>query len=346
MSRKHLWILLVLGPGLGVLLIVTHLYYGIAHWSYDGPDKFFEVKPGEGFSSINYRLNVEGLIYNPKIFHKYSQYKGILKKFKTGEYRIPSGSTMDDVIAILTSGKSLGIRVTIPEGKNLFEIAKILEEKGLVKYDEFVALAKNSEHTKSLNIPAERVEGYLYPDTYLFPKSMDAKSIIRNMVSVFRDKTKDLDFSKTNLTPHEVIILASIVEKETGAAFERPIIAGVYKNRLDKPMRLYADPTTIYGIYENFDGNLRKHHLQQKTPYNTYRIDGLPKGPIANPGLASIRAAITPQKHDYYYFVSQNDGTHVFTKNYKEHLKAVKKWQLNRKNRQGKSWRDLQEKSN
>jgi UPF0755 protein len=163
------------------------------------------------------------------------------------------------------------------------------------------------------------------------------------MLAVFDKKIKKFNFSKTKLTKHEVIILASIVEKETGAKFERPIISAVYLNRLKKRMRLQSDPTTIYGIYETFNGNLRRKHLLEKTAYNTYKLPALPLGPIANPSQAAIQAVLEPKTHKFIYFVSKNDGTHVFTETYKEHLRAVDYWQRNKRNRKGKSWRDLKQ---
>ena len=161
------------------------------------------------------------------------------------------------------------------------------------------------------------------------------------MVKHFFKKWQTLNLNVSSQKRHDLITLASIIEKETGASFERPTISGVFHNRLKKRMRLQSDPTTIYGIYEKFTGNLRKKHLLQKTPYNTYKIFGLPLGPISNPGLESLKAAITPKKHNYLYFVSKNDGTHKFSRNYKDHLKAVTAFQKNRAARKGKSWRDL-----
>ena len=139
--------------------------------------------------------------------------------------------------------------------------------------------------------------------------------------------TKNIRNINSNLTWHQIITLASIVEKETGVASERGVIAGVFYNRLKKRMRLQSDPTTIYGIFPTFDGNLRKKDLLQHTPYNTYKIKGLPPGPIANPGLDAINAAISPDRHTYLYFVSKNNGTHIFSKNYKDHRKAVNYYQ-------------------
>lgn len=251
---------------------------------------------------------------------------------------------MDKVLTILTEGVPILAKFTIPEGKNLYEIAALLEKKGVTSAKEFIELCKNPEIVaKYLTFSAPSLEGYLFPDTYMVPPQVTSLQLIDMLVREFRKKTKALDFSQSSLKPHEVIILASIVEKETGAAWERPTIAGVYLNRLQKKMRLQADPTTIYGIWERYKGNLRKKHLLEKTDYNTYKINGLPLGPIANPSLAAIKAVLQPKQHDYIFFVSKNDGTHVFTSNYKDHNKAVDFWQRNRKNRQGKSWRDLKQ---
>jgi UPF0755 protein len=339
--KKYLLIFLIVVPLFSICLVGAQVYYLIDIWKYDGPDKTFIIKDGEGFSKINYRLKKEDLISNAKIFHRYSQINDYLTKFKAGEYVVKKNSNMLDIFEILLRGKSLTIKITIPEGKNIFEVAKILEAKNISNSKSFIKVAKSEEFTKELNIPASRIEGYLYPDTYQFSKNTAPKYVIKKMVRTFREKTKSLDFSNTFLTPHQIIVLASIVEKETGAAWERPMIAGLYLNRLKKKMRLQADPTTIYGIFENYNGNLRSRHLKEKTPYNTYRINGLPAGPISNPGIDSIKAVLNPESHSYIYFVSKNDGTHKFTATYKEHLQAVNKWQRNRKNRTGKSWRDL-----
>jgi UPF0755 protein len=163
------------------------------------------------------------------------------------------------------------------------------------------------------------------------------------MIDLFNKKTEKIDFTHPFLNKHQVIILASVVEKETGAKFERPAIAGVFTNRLKKRMRLESDPTTIYGIWHRYQGNIKKADLQEMTPYNTYKIPALPAGPICNPSLEAIEAVLKPQPHNYYFFVSKNDGTHIFTTTYAEHEKAVDAWQRNSHARQGKSWRDLKQ---
>ncbi|MBT3586929.1 MAG: endolytic transglycosylase MltG [Halobacteriovoraceae bacterium] len=342
--KKKFWIFLILSSILAVGFASYRVYHVIAIWRYQGPAIQFVVKPGEGFSKINGRLARQGLIQSSKIFYRYCKSKSYMTKFKAGKYQIESGTSMLDIIDLLIKGHSITASVTIPEGKNLYEIAKILEAKKIIKSRiDFINLAKNPEFTASLKIPAKRIEGYLYPDTYRFTPNSNPKQIIKLMVRNFFLKITKVDISATSLDLHSVVTLASVVEKETGAKFERPIISGVFHNRLKKRMRLQSDPTTIYGIWETYNGNLRKRHLQEKTPYNTYRINGLPRGPIANPGLQSLEAVIFPQKHQFLYFVSQNDGTHKFSKTYKEHLEAVTKWQKNRANRKGKSWRNLKQ---
>lgn len=343
MGKKNLFIFLVVSPAIALILILAQIYYAIFMWTFKGPDLIFEIKPGDGFSSINYQLHKNKVIYSSRLFHQYAKYNNKLTSFKSGQYEIKSNVTMIEVLQLLTSGKSVTQRITIPEGKNLFEIAQILENAGITSKADFVKLAKDEIFVRSLGIPASRIEGYLYPETYNFTANSKAQYVIESMVNVFKAKTADIDFSNSKYSKHEVITLASVVEKETGAKFERPIIAGVFLNRLVKKMRLQSDPTTIYGIYENYNGNLRKKDLQDPTPYNTYKISGIPVGPISNPGIESINAVLSPENHKFLYFVSKNDGTHIFSETYKDHNNAVDKWQKNHKNRQGKSWRNLKQ---
>lgn len=341
--KKHLWIFFLGAPSLALILASIKVFYTLAVWKYDGKDMLFRINPGEAFSKINYRLNEANLIPSAKLFHRYCQAQGLMTKFKAGNYLIKSQSTMLETIDTLTKGVSITTPVTVPEGKNLYEIAVILEENKITSAKEFIHLAKDPAFAKKLGVDAETLEGYLYPDTYNFTEKSPANMVLETMVSEFNEKTKNLDFSKVSLSKSEVIILASIVEKETGAKQERPMIAGVFHNRLKKRMRLQSDPTTIYGIWEEFNGNLKKKHLLEKTAYNTYKIAGLPIGPISNPGIESIKAVLEPAQHEYLYFVSQNDGTHIFSKNYKDHQNAVEIHQKNSANRANKSWRDLKQ---
>ena len=337
MSRKSAIALLIIAPIFAIFAAGLRVYYSLNIWQYKGPDVVFQIKPGEGFASVNGRLYKQEIIHSAKLFHRYAQSQDLMTKLQAGKFEIKSGVTMLQVLDILVKGTPILNRVTIPEGKNLYEIGAILEQSSITKESEFIAAAKNENLMKELNIPASRAEGYLYPDTYQYPDNISGADVVRTMVKNFRTKTADL-----NLT-HSDVIFASMVEKETGAAWERPLIAGVFRNRLNKKMRLQSDPTTIYGIWESFNGNLRRSHLQETTPYNTYKIPALPVGPICNPGIEALKAALNPEKHDFLYFVSRNDGTHIFTKNYKDHLKAVEEYQKNPAARKGKSWRDLQQ---
>lgn len=342
MKKKAILFLLILAPILAAGLVSIHLTM-IAFTPYSGEPQIFQVKPGEGFSSINARLSQANIIPDARMFHYYTKYKDSMNKMKAGSYEIKSGQTMFDILDTLVDGVPILNAVTIPEGKNMYEIGKILESKGITTYEEFIKECRNQETIRNLGIKAPSVEGYLFPETYKFAPKSPAKFVVTTFLNQFKRATSNLDLTESGLTTHETVILASIVEKETGAKVERPTIAGVYHNRLKKRMRLQADPTTIYGIWETYNGNLRKKHLLQKTAYNTYKMSGLPLGPISNPSLAAIKATMNPEQHNNLYFVSKNDGTHIFTPTYKDHLKAVDFWQKNRKNRQGKSWRDLKQ---
>ena len=343
MKSKNFFIFLFLAPLIGICLGTMQIYYGITVWGYSGKKIIFTIKKGENFGRINHRLNEKKIIYGSRIFYHYTKFKNKINDFKAGSYYISPNITMPEVLLLVTTGKGITTRITIPEGKNIFEISKILEENSITKSKDFITNATDPEFIKSLGIPSHRAEGYLYPDTYHFEKNTPAKDIIKRMFHLFKKKTQFIDFKSSRLNKHQVITLASIVEKETGAKFERKTIAGVFLNRLKKKMRLQSDPTTIYGIFPSYDGNLKKRDLYQKNKYNTYKIQGLPIGPISNPGKEAMEATLFPQVHQYLYFVSKNNGTHIFTKNYKEHRKAVKKWQKNIKNREGKSWRNLKE---
>lgn len=337
---KKLIIASIVAPILGLMMAGIHIWF-LYTKTYDGPQTKFKISSGETFAHINYRLSEQKLISNARIFHYFNRYKGTMNKYRAGVFEIPQGSTMEVVYDILINGAPMTASVTIPEGKNIFEIGKILEGIGLVNYKDFIGYCRDEKLLQELGVPRPSVEGYLYPETYKFAPDVDAKTIIKYMVGEFKRKTESLDFSKSLLTPHEIVILASVVEKETGARKERPMIAGVFHNRLKKHMRLQSDPTTIYGIYENYTGNIKRSDLLNKTDYNTYTIEGLPIGPIANPGIESIKAVLSPAQHDFLYFVSNNDGTHTFSPTYEMHNFHVQNLQKNREARKGKSWRDL-----
>ena len=340
--KKSLLIIFVVIPLLLFAGIGTYLTM-VFNQSYTGPDKVFVVHNGETFGRINHRLFSNGLIPDKRMFHYYAKYKGVMTKFRAGSFTITTGSNLRQVLDTLVYGQPNLTSITIPEGKNMYEIAKLFENAGITSEQEFLNAVQHPDLISRLSIQATSLEGYLYPETYRFAPNTPAKAVAKSMIDLFNERTKDINFEHPFLNKHQIIILASVVEKETGAKIERPAIAGVFTNRLKKRMRLQSDPTTIYGIWSRYKGNIRKADLLEETPYNTYKIPALPTGPISNPSLAAIEAVLNPEEHSYLYFVSKNDGTHVFSKNYQDHEKAVQAYQKNSRARKGKSWRDLKQ---
>ncbi len=299
----------------------------------DSASVIFNIIPGENFGTLATRLQVEGLITNDKHFKLLARLKGEDKNLKAGEYRLIATMTPVQILDVLVNGKAYLYRLTIPEGYNLHQIAEEVAKQHLGSVDAILQSAADTSLSQMLPEMAQSLEGYLFPDTYFFPKGVTARTIVAQMVNRFHDQFQPDWYQRAkelNLSVHQIVTLASIIEKETGDPRERPIIASVFHNRLKKKMRLESDPTVIYGI-ENFDGNIKRKHLRTPTPYNTYVIRGLPPGPIANPGRAAIEAALFPAQTDFLYFVSKKDSTHHFSTNIKEHNRAVRKYQLRRR---------------
>lgn len=341
MKKASPYLFLILAPLMAILLVVLQVYYTAVVWRYPGEDFVFEIKQNETFATINAKLGQEKLIASTRFFHRYSQFKGTMTKFKSGKYLIHKNSNMIDVYNTLLFGKSIANLITVPEGRNMYEIAAMLQDRNITSAEEFLKLAKDIDFLDRQGIKAHTAEGYLYPDTYDFSENLSAEVVISAMINLFKKRTANIDFTHPKFTKEQIITLASMVEKETGYDKERPMIAAVFLNRLKKKMRLQSDPTTIYGIWDRYDGNIRKKDLQEENEYNTYKIAGIPKGPITNPGIDSINAVLHPDQSDYLFFVSKNDGTHIFSVDYKGHKAAVEEWQRKSANRDGKSWRDL-----
>lgn len=338
---------LFLGSLIFIPLIIGAYFFSASYFKlkepYQGPEKIFEVKNGDTFGKINQRLFEQGLITDKRLFHHYAKYKNILNKFKAGQFTIPPGADVPKIVDILVYGQPNLINITIPEGKNMYEIAQMLETQGVVSKKDFLRIVQDQDFISELGLEGNSLEGYLYPETYKFASNSSARTVAKNMVELFLSRTSQINFDHPFLNKHQIIILASVVEKETGAKIERPLIAGVFTNRLKKKMRLQSDPTTVYGIWNRYKGNIKKSDLLEETPYNTYKIPALPRGPISNPSLEAIKAVLSPAEHNYFYFVSKNDGTHIFSSNYEEHERAVTDFQKNAESRRGKSWRDLKQ---
>ena len=320
-----------------VLLLVSGLCAG--SWIYftgpvnkNGEDRTIVIKDGMPLKEVSETLKSDGLIKNGTVFVLLARIKGYGRSIKAGEYVLNPAMTPDKIMEMITKGKVVYHTVTIPEGFSIEQIADVLSERGIIERDKFLeyAMENGIENRYSINGPG--LEGYLYPDTYQFAKGVSAGAIVDAMVKRFRRITDqyEQEIAESGMTLHEVITLASIVEKETGNASERPLIASVFLNRIKKRMRLESDPTVIYGI-KNFSGNLKKRDLSSYSPYNTYVVKGLPPGPIASPGIDSIKAVLYPAKSDYLYFVSKNDGSHYFSSSLNEHNRAVYTYQKKRK---------------
>ncbi len=295
-------------------------------------ETFVTIRPGEGFGIISEKLLDAGVIQYPIKFECLARLKGYDKRIKAGEYRLSSTMPPSRILETLVDGKVFLCKLTLPEGYSLRQIASVVAEARLGREKSFLQVAGDPAVATEEGIEGQTVEGYLFPDTYHFPKSASEREIISAMVRRFwavfmpewRKRAEALNFSV-----HQVVTLGSIIEKETGVPAERPLISSVFHNRLKRGMRLQTDPTVIYGI-KDFDGNLTRKHLRTRTPYNTYKIKGLPPGPIASPGKASIKAALFPAETRFLYFVSKKDKTHQFSTNLKAHNRAVRKYQLSK----------------
>ena len=325
--------------GVMVCLIFIGISCQIFVWIVTGHKKqaepqIFEIAKGRSTHQVAQKLYQEGLISNVLLFKLYSQING--QGIKAGEYRLSAAMRMSEILDIITLGKSISYPVTFREGINLYEIASILDEKNIVEREEFLKASKDQEFIE--NLLGEKLlslEGYFFPETYHFEKKSNIKNVIAVMVRRFLITYEQImaqENAQSSLNRHDIVRLASLVEKETGVAHERPRIAAVFLNRLHKKMMLQSDPTIIYGILVQTGvliKNIKKQDIINKNPYNTYTIYGLPLEPIANPGRKALHAVVFPEKTDDIYFVSRNDGTHYFSKTYDEHKKAVRKYQLN-----------------
>ena len=298
----------------------------------DGPERSVIVPAGQGFAGVLSSLESAGIVSDPIRFRLLARWRGFDRRVQAGEYRLSAAMTPLRVLRDLTEGRVVLHRLTIPEGFDLERIARAVGETGLATEREFRAVATDPDFAREQGIPADDLEGYLFPDTYRFPRTATARGIALAMLGRFRAvfgegwraRAEEMGWSV-----HEIVTLASIVERETGVPEERPLVASVFHNRLRIGMRLQSDPTAVYGLAD-FEGPITRKHLDTPTPYNTYRIPGLPPGPIASPGRAALEAALFPAETDYLYFVSRDDRTHVFSTNLRDHNRAVRAYRRRR----------------
>jgi len=295
---------------------------------------YVEIEKGDSLNRIIDKLLAQQLTARPFWFKVIAFQDSALRKLKTGEYELTSGLTLPEIIALFVQGKTKQHAITFPEGWSFKEILREIEKNPNIRHtglDDKTVMAKIKPDSGAVTSP----EGLFFPDTYFFEKHTTDVSLLKRayakMQAVLQQewlgKAEGLPFE----TPYEALILASIVEKETGAAAERPIIAGVFIRRLQQNMLLQTDPTVIYGMGERYQGDIKSQDLTAPTPYNTYVISGLPPTPIAMPGQAAIHAVLHPEQGDSLYFVSRGDGSHVFSATLKEHNAAVDTFQRNKK---------------
>ncbi|PIE56386.1 MAG: hypothetical protein CSA34_04720 [Desulfobulbus propionicus] len=292
------------------------------------------IPKGAGVRQIGQLLDKAGLLHYDLRFLVLVKWTDSATRLQAGEFQIARGLPPGEVLEHLRSGMTVQHPVIIPEGLTLVEIAEAFSAQGWGRKARFIALARDPAFLHDHGLEERSAEGYLFPDTYALARGeADEAGILGRMIARFFQVWKTLEPEEATISRHEVVTLASIVEKETGAAMERPMIAAVFFNRLHLGMRLQSDPTVTYGVAGS-TGRLTRKDLQRPTPYNTYVIKGLPPGPICNPGRASLQAVLQPDVTNALYFVSKNDGTHHFSRTLKEHNQMVRKYQLSRGKKQ------------
>jgi UPF0755 protein len=300
---------------------------------YSGNEQFVEIPPGAGPASIGRRLVEAGVIRDTLGFRYELARSGAGRRLQAGEYRFDRPMTVKEVVSKIARGEVHLLPITFREGLTILEMAQVFESKGFGPAAEFVAAASDPAPIRGLDSTARDLEGYLFPDTYTMARQATAAQLVARMVAGFEQAlTPKLraDAAARGLSVRELVTLASIIEKETGKAEERSLVAAVYANRLRIGIPLQADPTVIYALQRagRYNGNLTRADLQSDSPYNTYRYPGLPPGPIAAPGRASLEAAVRPADAPYIYFVSRGDGSHAFATTLPEHNQNVFEFQI------------------
>ena len=303
---------------------------------YAEAEQYVEIPTGSGTVSMGRRLADMGVIRSAPAFRLAVWMRGAGRKLQAGEYRFDRPMTTAEVVDKIARGDVYVRAITFREGLNVREMATVFESGGFGTAADFMAAARRGQLVHELDPEARDLEGYLFPDTYTLQRRTTAEQLIERMVNRFtKALTPEIQqqAATRGLSVRQLVTLASLVEKETGKGEERPIVAGVYANRLRIGMGLQCDPTVIYALMlaGRYDGNIRKDDLQIDSPYNTYRYRGLPPGPIAAPGAASLAAAANPADVPYLYFVSRGDGSHVFSATLDEHNRNVVQYQLRRR---------------
>ena len=301
--------------------------------AFSGDEVFVELPAGTSVSGMAQRLADAGVVADPMTFRIAARLSGADRQLQAGEYRFSEPMSAFQVVTKIAEGDVFTRPVTFPEGLTIKEMAVVFEKGGLGSASAFEKAATDTTLAAGFDPGARSLEGYLFPSTYALGRQAGADATVRAMVEAF-DRAFDPELraeaAARGMGVREVVTLASLIEKETAQAAERPIVSAVYHNRLKGRIPLQCDPTVVYALMRagKWTGNIRKQDLQIKSPFNTYVYPGLPPGPIASPGRASIDAAIRPADVPYLYFVSRNDGTHVFAETLAEHNRNVQQWQV------------------
>jgi UPF0755 protein len=313
-----------------VVLIVQFQRFQQGTISITEPDRTFTIEAGSSIKSIARQLSLENIVDDPWLFILLAKLKGVETRVRAGEYRLQQEQTPNDLLELFTTGRSIQYSFTIIEGWSFRQMLQAIGADPVLTHS--LKDKSDEEIMTILGYPKQHPEGMFFPDTYRFPKGTSDIKFLHRAYDLMQTQ---LQREWPNRSPglplnsaYEALILASIIEKETAVASERPLIASVFIRRLQKNMRLQTDPTVIYGIGEQFDGDIRYRDLRKDTPYNTYLHKGLTPTPIALPGVEAIWAALHPAESDALYFVAKGDGTHQFSSTLKQHNKAVKKCQL------------------
>jgi UPF0755 protein len=332
MKRIAIVLLLIVLAAAGAAAAVYMRIYQ-PYRGYAGAEQLVEVPPGSGTRTIGDRLVAAGVVRDPFTFRAALLLSGQARVLKAGEYRFDQPMTPFQVLGKLARGEVYIVNLTFPEGLNIREMAAIAESHGVGTAADFIKAAGDRSLIRALDPAARNLEGYLFPDTYPVTRRTDMTQLIRMMVDRFTNVLNPEMRSaveQRGLSIHQTVTLASLVEKEAARPEERPLVAAVYLNRFRLGIPMQCDPTVIYALQlaGKYTGNLRRDDLMFDSPYNTYRYPGLPPGPIASPGKASLEATIRPADVDYLSFVSRNDGSHAFARTLDEHNRNVQKYQV------------------
>ncbi len=330
--RGLLLLLLLAGGAVGVLGV------GVQRWARtpiqpEGEALVVQIPKGASARKVSELLEEKKIIAHPVLFERYLRWKGAASGIRAGEFQFRTDHSPQQVMEILLHGAEVTWPLTLPEGLNMKEMAQRLETQGMGKADTFLALCRDPVVLKEEGIPLPSLEGFLYPETYRFRRGTGERQMIAAMVAEFRKHWTAVEEDRARqlgMTREQVVTLASVVEKETGAGEERPLVASVFHNRLKRGMKLESDPTIIYGLTD-YHGDIRYQDIRNPHPWNTYVIPGLPQTPIASPGARALQATLHPAETEFLYFVAQGGGRHHFSATYEEHARMVQRYQMTRK---------------